>query len=75
MTSLACRLDLLVWSEFGAFSNAQTVTCPVRGQQQLTTDELLLGRGEANSYQRGLLLDTDKISAREKHVTITKRFK
>jgi hypothetical protein len=43
------------------------------GLQQLTADELLVARAEANGYQRGTRREPDEVHGREKHVTKTKR--
>jgi len=41
-------------------------------QQELTADELLLARAEANGYQRGAHREADEVCGREKHVAKTK---
>jgi hypothetical protein len=43
------------------------------GQQELTADELLLARAEANGYQRGAHREADEVRGREKHVSKTKK--
>ncbi|OAG42721.1 AdoMet-dependent rRNA methyltransferase SPB1 [Fonsecaea monophora] len=42
-------------------------------QQELTADELLLARAEANGYQRGAHREADEVSGRDKHVAKTKK--
>jgi hypothetical protein len=42
-------------------------------QQELTADELLLTRAEANGYQRGVHRAADEVCGREKHVAKTKK--
>jgi hypothetical protein len=41
-------------------------------QQELTADELLLARAEANGYQRGAHREADEVRGRDKHVSKTK---
>jgi hypothetical protein len=43
------------------------------GQQELTADELLLARAEANGYQKGAHREADEVRGREKHVSKTKK--
>ena len=43
------------------------------GPRELTADELLLARAEANGYKRGVYREVDELRGREKHVTKTKR--
>jgi hypothetical protein len=42
-------------------------------QQELTADELLLARAEANGYQRGAHREADEVCGRDKHVAKTKK--
>jgi len=42
-------------------------------QQELTADELLLARAEANGYQRGAHREADEVCGRDKHVSKTKK--
>jgi hypothetical protein len=42
-------------------------------QQDLTADELLLARAEANGYQRGAHREADEVRGRDKHVSKTKK--
>ena len=41
------------------------------GLQQLTVDEVLLARAEANGYRRGVHRESDEVHGQEKHVTKT----
>lgn len=41
------------------------------GPQELTADELLLARAEANGYQRGAHREADEVRGRDKRVSKT----